>query len=111
MKSFLKLTLAVLLGACLLTGIGHLVLQHSSIKHGMQVVSPYFIGFLILRYTLYVLLVVFWPKIIFCIGKAKKWHPEFTTVLAKQRLKLTLFFILIEALFVYNIVGHILMWL
>lgn len=111
MKTIVKLTLAIFIGVCLLTGIGHLVLQHSSVKDSMQVVSPYFMGFLALRYTLYVLCVVFWPKIIFFIGVARKWHPEFTGYLAQQRVKVLVFFILIEVLFVFNILGHLFAWL
>ena len=111
MSTVLKITFSVLVGAILLTLLGHAFIKFNASSHIMQVASKYHLIFLIWRYALYALAIALWPYFIVTIGKSQGWPKEVITYFRKQRIKLLFFFIFIELFFVYNLLGHLLMWL
>ncbi len=85
--------------------------EHNSVAQLSQVVLQYDWAFLIWRYAAYLLVVVCWPHFIQCMGVHQQWPEQTINYFSRQRWKLTILFLCIEVLFVYNWVGRLIGWI
>jgi|GEM_PF-3478519 hypothetical protein len=111
MSTLLKI-LGITMVACLgLLFFGHVFLEHSSASQGSQVLIQHHWALMLWRYGLYLFVLAMWPYFIGYMGIRQRWQPEIIIYLSNQRLKLLGLFAIIEVFFVYNLLGHLFLWL
>ncbi|PIQ43257.1 MAG: hypothetical protein COV52_01950 [Gammaproteobacteria bacterium CG11_big_fil_rev_8_21_14_0_20_46_22] len=104
--------LGITIIACLgLLFFGHVCVEHSSASKLSQVLAQYHWALSLWRYGLYTLVLIIWPYFIEFVGIRQKWRAETILYLSNQRLKLLALFAFIEIFFVYNLLGHLFVWL
>jgi hypothetical protein len=91
-------------------GIGTIFLQHTPSSRLAQVFSEHHELFNIWHYGLYITLFFSWPYFIEFIGKRQHWPDSMINYLANQRIKLSIFLILVEILLMHNALGHVITW-
>ncbi len=111
MKKLLKISCIVLFLSSGLLLISHFLLEHNAPNTVSQVMNHYGWIFTVWRYLMYADLLWLWPSLIKVIGVRQNWEAEIIHYFSHQRFKLFILFALIELLFVYNIVGHLWLWL
>lgn len=109
--STLKFIMILIIITVALLFSGHVILEHSAPKMVMQVLVHYHWIVIIWRYLIYLIVIMLWPWFIQTVGKSKSWSTEMMVYFSAQRLKIALFFAIIEIFFVYNLVGHVLVWI
>ncbi|MBX9705202.1 MAG: hypothetical protein K5Q00_03020 [Gammaproteobacteria bacterium] len=111
MSKLLKIAFITLIACIALLSVGHLLLEYSSLEQGLQTITTHYWHFALFRYVIYGLIVFFWPPIVKKIGLKRHWPEDIIQLFSRQRLKLLSLFILIEIFFVYNLIGHMVVWL
>jgi len=111
MKTLLRLLLLIVILGLGLFFISHYLVTLSSTHVLSQTLTRFHWVFSAWRYILYALIIVLWPYFIGLIGKSQRWPKETILYLSNQRLKLFALFVIIEVFFVYNLIGHLFVWL
>ena len=111
MKTLLRLILFIVILGLGLFFISHYLVHLSSTHILSHTLTHYHWVFTTWRYALYVLIILFWPYFIGLIGKSQHWPEETVVYFSRQRLKLLALFMIIEVFFVYNLLGHLFVWL
>ena len=91
-------------------GMGYLFLQHTPSWGFAQALSRHHELFDSWRYTLYSTFFFAWPYFIEYMAKRRHWPHSITTILIHQRIKIAVFFILIEIFLIHNALGHFIGW-
>lgn len=109
MKTLLKLGGLVIVLSTILLLVSHFLIDSAS--HLSHFTSKYHFLFQYWHYGLYIVILLLWPVFIQKMGEFKNWPTERILFFTNQRLKLVALFIVIEVLFVYNALGHLLVLL
>lgn len=78
----------------------HFLFASYSVKALSQVVLNYQFVLTVWRYSFYILVLLLWRYFIEKIGLKQKWSREVIDYLSNQHLKVLMFFVVIEILFV-----------
>lgn len=91
--------------------ISHYFLEHNAAPALSQAIAHCRILITVIRYIIYALILIYWPFFIRKVGVNRQWPTTIIEQWSHQRIKLLGLFAMIEVLFVYNVLGHIFIWL
>lgn len=111
MKLLLRLCLFTLILSTGLFFISHYLMELNATQALSQVIAKHSLLFMFPRYGLYIAALILWPMLIEWIGTRQNWQAQTIVYLSNQRIKVFCFFVIIEVLFVYNLIGHLIAWL
>lgn len=111
MLNALKYVFLILIAVLGLLAFGHVFLEHSSVLKISQVFRHYDWVLMVIHYGIVTIMLILWPYFVRFVGKHQHWPPQTITYLSRQRLALLGFFIIVDLLFVYNTVGHVVVWI
>lgn len=111
MKTLLYLSLLVITLVIGLLLSSHLVMEFSSMHRLTQIIQKYHGVLFLWRCGFYTIILALWPHFIKVIAARQKWSIETIVYLSKQRTKLLEIIVIIEVFFVYNFLGHLIVWL
>jgi hypothetical protein len=111
MKLLLRFSFCIFLLSLGLFFTSHYIMELGSTQALSQAMRKYHLAWMLWHYSLYLVVVALWPYFIGLIAKRQHWSEEVKLYLSNQRLKLIIFFVLIELLLVHNLLGQVIAWL
>ena len=111
MSTLLKILIITVIACLGMLFFSHFCLELNAPSKSLQLIVHYHFAFCIWRYFLYIVVLVFWPKLIEWIGVQQNWQAQTIIYLSNQRIKVFCFFVIIEVFFVSNVIGHLIAWL
>lgn len=91
--------------------MGYIFIQHTHSQGLIQALSRYHELFDIWHLILYIIFIFSWPYFIQYKAKQRHWNDSMANTLTRQRIKIAVFFILIEIFIVHNALGHFISWI
>jgi type III secretory pathway component EscS len=108
-KRLISVFLVCLISIVIASSVGGYLIRHQQVATSLQsILKAHYWQLTIWRYTIFALVIWYWPTAIQWLGKLKQWSAEDMDYFTKQRLRLAVFFILFELLIVHNGFSYIL---
>ena len=105
-KKFILIFIVVIVGVFVLFFLGSFLMNHATSNLTLSgFLKNYKIEFAIWRYSMFVLLMVFWRPLIIYWGRNRSWPKRHIINVLHLRMNIIILFVLFELIFVFNIIG------
>lgn len=111
MRSLYRRCLLIIILCMGLLLMSHYLIESNNMQILSKVMMNYRLVFNLSRYTLYAFVLALWPYFIRTTGTCQQWSSKMINYLSRQRLKLSIFFMVVEVFFVYGFLDSFIVWL
>jgi len=108
LKQFFYTSIIVVFSMIAVFILGIFLMHHAGTQNSVADFLQSHSRFVILcRFSIYILLTLFWQQIITCLGKVINWNEEMIKALIKIRWKIFLFLTCFDVLIIWNGLGKL----